>query len=50
MPYKRVGKNILHFKNGKWKLKQKCKSVAAARKAINLLRGIMHGWRPTQGK
>jgi len=50
MPYKRVGRKVMHKKGGKWKTKQTCKSVAAAKKAINLLRGVEHGWKPTRKK
>jgi len=47
MPYKREGRKVLHKKGGKWKVKQTCASPAAAKKAINLLRGVEHGWKPT---
>ena len=47
MPYKRSGKSVMHFKGGKWSVKQICKSEAAADAAINLLRGVEHGWHPT---
>ena len=47
MPYRRKGKTIYHKKGGKWTKKQTCSSVAAAKKAMNLLRGVEHGWRPT---
>lgn len=50
MPYRRVGKIIYHQKGGRWKVKQKCDSVAKAKKALNLLRGVEHGWRPTGRK
>lgn len=50
MPYKRVNNVIYVYKGGKWKVKQTCKSVAAAKKALNLLRAIKHGWRPTRSK
>lgn len=46
MPYKRVGKTIKHKKDG-WKKKQTAKSVASAKRTMNLLRGIEHGWKPT---
>ena len=48
MPYKTNGSKVLHYKGGKWKVKQQCSSPAAAKKAVNLLRGIKHGWRPTE--
>jgi len=43
MPYKRSGKQILHKKGGKWKVKQTATSIANAKKALRLLRGIEHG-------
>ena len=46
MPYKRKGRVVLHKKDG-WSVKQKTKSVKNAKKAMNLLRGIEHGWHPT---
>ena len=50
MPYRRSLNKILHKKGGKWKVKQTCKSVAAAKKAMNLLRGVAHGWKPSGRK
>jgi len=47
MPYKRKGKTIYHKKGGKWTKKQAAGSVNKAKKAMNLLRGIEHGWVPT---
>jgi hypothetical protein len=47
MPYMRKGKTIYHKKGGKWKVKQVCKSVAAAKRAMRLLHGVEEGWRPT---
>lgn len=47
MPYKRVGSVVYHKKGGKWSVKQKCKSPAAAKAAIRLLQGVKHGWKPT---
>jgi len=49
MPYKRKGKTILHKKDG-WSKKQTAKSVPKAKRAMNLLRGIEHGWTPTGKK
>ena len=46
MPYKREGKQVLHFKNGKWSIKQTCKNAAAANKAIKLLNAVEHGYHP----
>lgn len=37
MPYKVVGNKVMHKKGGKWKVKQTCKSPAAARAAVRLL-------------
>jgi len=48
VPYKVIGNKVYHKKNGRWKVKQTCKSAANAKKAVNLLRGIEHGdWKPT---
>jgi len=47
MPLKRIGRTVYHKKGGKWKKKQTCRSVAAAERAMNLLRGVEHGWEPT---
>lgn len=49
MPYKRVGKTVYHKKDG-WTKKQTAGSVAKAKRAMNLLRGIEHGWTPTGKK
>lgn len=49
MPYKRVGKNILHKKDG-WKVKQKGKTIRSTKRAMRLLQGIEHGWSPTRGR
>lgn len=46
MPYKRVGRKIYVKKKGRWRLKQTCRSVAAAKEALRLLRGIERGWKP----
>lgn len=43
MPYKRVGTTIHTKSSGEWEKKQTCKSVAAAERALRLLRGIEHG-------
>lgn len=48
-PYKRKGKAVLHKKDG-WGVKQKAKSVKKAKRTMNLLRGIEHGWEPTGKK
>ena len=47
MPYKVIGNKVYHKKSGKWKIKQRAKSPAAAQRAVNLLRGVEHGWKPT---
>jgi len=46
MPYMRKGKTIYHKKGGKWKVKQVCRSIEAAKAALRLLRGIAHGLKP----
>jgi len=48
MPYKRVGSVVYHKKGGKWKVKQKCGSADAAKRAISLLMAVEHGWKPTR--
>lgn len=50
MPYKVVGKNVYHKKGGKWKIKQRSKSAASAKRAKRLLYAVDHGWKPTGGK
>jgi len=43
MPYKVIGKSVYHKKGGKWTVKQKCKSPAAAKRAMGLLYGLETG-------
>ena len=43
MPYKISGNKILHFKGGRWKVKQTCSSHENAVKALGLLQGLEHG-------
>lgn len=43
MPYKVVGSNLMHKKNGKWSVKQHCKSHENAVKAMQLLQAKEHG-------
>jgi len=50
MPYKRSGKTIYTKASGKWKKKQTAKSVAAAKRAMRLLQGVEHGWKPSRRK
>jgi len=50
MPNRRKGRIIYHKKGGRWRIKQRCKSVANAKRALRLLRGVAHGWRPTGRK
>ena len=50
MPYKRIGNVIYSKSTGKWRRKQKAKNPKNAKKAMNLLRGIEHGWHPTKKK
>jgi len=40
MPYKRVKNKIYSKASGKWRLKQTCKSVASAKRAMRLLKMI----------
>ena len=50
MPYKRVGRKVLHKRGGAWKVKQVCSSPESAKRALRLLQGVEHGWEPTGGK
>lgn len=50
MPYKVKGNKVMHQKGGKWSVKQTASSPAKAKAAMNLLRGIEHGWVPTGKK
>lgn len=43
MPYKIINKTIYTKHTGKWLKKQKCKSIASAKRALALLRGIEAG-------
>lgn len=49
MPYKVEGKNLLHYKNKKWKIKQRCDSHANAVAAMRLLQMKEHGVTPKGG-
>lgn len=42
MPYKRLGTKIYTKASGTWKLKQTCKSIKNAKKALMLLEGLEH--------
>ncbi|HUW09480.1 MAG TPA: hypothetical protein VM537_07090 [Anaerolineae bacterium] len=46
MPYKAKGRRVMHKVDG-WETKQTAKSPARAKRAVRLLRGIEHGWKPT---
>lgn len=46
MPYRIEGKNVLHYKGGHWKIKQRCSSHENAVKAVRLLHGVEHGMKP----
>ena len=50
MPYKVKGSAVYHRKGSRWVKKQQCSSPEAAQKAMNLLRGVEHGWKPTGAK
>lgn len=43
MPYKRINKTIYTKSSGRWAKKQTCGSVAAANRALKLLRGLESG-------
>jgi len=47
MPYKVIGKKLLHYKSGHWSVKQTAHNHDNAVKAMHLLEGIKHGWHPT---
>jgi hypothetical protein len=46
MPYKVLGPDLYHKKDGKWKIKQHCKSHENALSAMKLLNAKEHGWKP----
>ena len=48
MPWIRKGNTIYKRTSRGLKKKQRARSVGAAKKALNLLRGIEHGWKPTR--
>lgn len=50
MPYRRKGSTVQKKVGGKWKTKSRTRSAASAKKQINLLRGIEHGWEPTKNR
>lgn len=50
MPYKVVGKKVMHNITGKWTVKQVAKSHLNAIKTVHLLQGIEHGWKPKRRK
>jgi len=43
MPYKRIGKTIYSKATGRWRKKQTCGSIAKAKRALKLLRGLESG-------
>jgi len=50
MPYKVIGKKVLHNITGKWTVKQTAHSHAKALATVRLLQGIEHGWKPKRRK
>ena len=50
MPYKVVGKKLMHKLGKTWTLKQTAKSHDNAVKAMHLLQGIEHGLKPKKRK
>jgi len=46
MPYKRVGRSVYVKKSGMWQLMSTAKSRRRAKRMINLLKGVKHGWKP----
>ena len=49
-PYKVKGAAVYHMKGGRWVKKQQAKSHENAIKAMHLLQGVEHGWKPTGKK
>lgn len=50
MPYKSIGTKVYVKKDG-WKVKTAtAQSPASAKRMVNLLRGIKHGFKPTKRK
>jgi Zn/Cd-binding protein ZinT len=49
MPYKVSGSDLLHYKDGKWSVKQHCSSHANAVEAMQLLQMKEHGVTPKGG-
>jgi len=43
MPYKVIKNKVYHQKDGKWSVKQTCKSRENALAALRLLQGLEHG-------
>lgn len=43
MPYKTINSTVYTKTTGTWKKKQKCRSPAAAKRALKLLRGLEAG-------
>jgi len=43
MPYKQIKRKIYTKATGKWRLKQTCGSIAKAKRALKLLRGLEKG-------
>lgn len=43
MPYKIIGKTIYTKRSGKWRKKQTARTVANAKRALKLLRGLEAG-------
>ena len=50
MPYKVKGSAVYHKKGNRWVKKQQCSSHESAERAMNLLRGVEHGWEPSGEK
>lgn len=50
MPYKVVGRKVLHKIDGHWRVKQTAKSHERALRTTHLLRGIEHGWLPSKNR
>jgi len=50
MPYTRRGQDIYKKEGGSLRKVQHCTSVENAKKALNLRRGVEHGWKPTGKK
>lgn len=50
MPYRRVGKTVQVKKRGRWVKKATAKSVASAKRMLNILRGAKRASKKKKGR